>query len=555
MAALVPNDWPAIEILGAAGALVLAYLLSIRLDLIWTPVPWWIVVMALVPIAALARRVPAGVASLWLLGLTSYAWSLAPGDTLLASVWGLVLVASAAAGKWRTGLVLTVSAIVANGLLNALSMNAFGLQTYLSGSVHYRLGQMALVLVPVAMAGYATSSRRWALFPWWALATLASFAALISGSRGVYVPFAALVAAAAVRLARNPRSRRRAVLGLAVTAALIVAADRAIPFHPVSEALSAKASIRSQRAAVGSSGNFTNRLRFWEEGLDTALSRPLGVGLGGYRSTVHAYQRFPMLWSSSPHNVFVETVATTGWPGLALLIVVLGWSFWKGWTSGGWPWALALAGIWFALSVDITADYPSIMSIAFATMGASLGPRTEPSYAAASGSARRRLLRWPVSVVALVVIAGSALSLWWLLPCYGPECSLARWRGVEYRVLATVPDMPADARSRYFERLSGLYPKSLWVMQLEQQYASTPARKLVLARRIALSFPFQSWKNYLTWANLSVEAGDVAQAKEAVRAGLKVFGPTVERFPGSRGDRAGFEAWLVRAQAILGLQP
>jgi len=532
-------------------ALLLTAALARRIDLLWTAAPWWVALAAPIALALSHRHVPVGVSALWLLGLATYTWSLAPGDTLLASIWGLALVASVVAGRWRAAFLLIVTVLVVHGLLDALSLNAFDLQSYLSGSVHYRLGQTALVAIPVAVAGFVRSHRRWLALVFLMLATTATFAALISGSRGVYVPLAAVVIVASLRLTRSPASRRRTIVGLLAMAAVIAVADRALPFHPVSEALSAKASIHAQRAAVATAGSFTDRLRFWDQGLGMALRRPFGVGLGGFRSTVHAYQRFPMLWSSSPHNVFVETVATTGWFGLILLVVVVAWSFWRGWGTEAWPWALALLGIWFTLSVDVTADYPGMMVIAFGTLGASVGPGTGPA-TAADGSAWRDTR---IAMAMAVVLAGAGLGLWWFLPCAGTNCTLSRWRGVEYRVLATIATVPEAARTRYFHRLEQLYPKSLWVLQLELRYASTPAQQLVLTRRIAKTYPMQSWRNYLRWANLGVASGDLAEAKRAVRAGLEVFGPGSRRYPEQRADPAGYRAWLARAQAILSMPP
>lgn len=554
-ASLGLDGWLGLEVFSAALGLAVVWALSRRVDLLWTAAPVWVTASALVVIALAARRVPVDVACLWLLGLASYAWSLAPGDTLLAAIWTLVFVAAAVAGRWRAGFVLTAAVIVVYGLQDALTLNAFHLQQYLSGSVHYRLGQVALVLVPVAVAGYSRTSRKWLALSWWSVAFLSAFAALMSGSRGVYVPLVVIFAVSFWRLARTAALGPRLIVGTGSLLAAIVLTDAAIPFHPVREALTSKASLHAQEVAVRHSGSFTDRLRFWDQGLHMALSRPLGVGLGAFRSTVHAFQRFPMLWSSSPHNVFVETVATTGWLGLALLVLVLVRAFWQGWTSTRWPWALALAGIWFALSADVTADYPSIMVIAFGTVGACLGSGNGSGVTSdAIGSIRRPDRRLGTVIPAMVVVAGIALSIWWFLPCSGTECVLSRWRGVEYKAVAAVRQMPDDARPAFFARLERLYPRSLWVLQLEEAYAP-PSGKLLAARRIALAYPLESWQNYLVWANLSIQAGDVREAKRAALAGLRVFGPGSRRFPEMRADPAGYRAWLARAQEILAMKP
>lgn len=539
--------WGSMETVGALLAFALIVLLSERLDLLWTAMPWPLAGLAVLASALLVRRIPAAVAVLWLLGLLSYAWTLAPGNTLLASLWGLGVVAAAAAGRWAAGFLIVLTGVFLNQLQNALALNAFGLQAYLSGSVHYRLGAIALVLLPVALAAVARERRRWLLPVWLLTATVAAFGALISGSRGVYLPLAVVVAALVARTGRQRRGLWRVLLAIAVIAVAIVLADRAVPYHPVAAALGAKASVSAQVSAVGTAGNFTQRLRYWDQGLAMALQRPLGVGLGGFRSTIHAFQRFPMVWSSSPHNVFVETVATLGWPGLVCLAFLLLSAAARAWRSARWPWALALVGIWFTLSVDVTADYPSMMVVAFGAIGACYGtaPSTLPRL-------RRRASE---ALAALAVLAGAAVAVWWFAPCSGPQCALTHWRGVPYLATSTVTALPEGDRGAFLAGLERLYPRSLWVLQLEERYAPSSEERLALAKRIALRYPLESWRNYLTWADLSLQAGDVAQAKEAVRRGLAVFGPDSRRFPEMRADPAGFRAWLARAHAILAMRP
>jgi hypothetical protein len=122
-------------------------------------------------------------------------------------------------------------------------------------------------------------------------------------------------------------------------------------------------------------------------------------------------------------------------------------------------------------------------------------------------------------------------------------------------VLVTVPRIAQGDRPAFFARLEKLYPISLWVLQLEELYATSTGERLSLAREIATRYPLQSWRNYLQWANLSLAEGDLPQAKEAVRRGLDVFGPDARRFPEMRADPKGFEAWLERARAIQARSP
>ena len=425
--------WP-LEFAGLIVALALLLALNDRIDIIWTPAPLWAAVASLIAVALLVRRVPVWITVSWLLGLSTYVWSLAPGATLLASLWGLVFVASAAAGRWSTAMLFAVVYIFSNDLQNALALNAFDLQTYTSGSVHYRLGAVALVLFAPAVAGFARARSRWLASAWWVLASVSAYGAVISGSRGVYVPFLLILGLTALRVFKRGRTPWRWVLGLVALFAVLVVTDVVVPFHPAAEALSAKATLDAQATAAASSGGFTQRLRFWDQGLSMAWQHPSGVGLGAFRDTIHAFQRFPMVWSSSPHNIFVETVATVGVPGLTVLLILLGHAFVVGWQSRRWPWALAMLGIWSTLAVDVTADYPSMMAVAFATVGACLGPsatRFAPPVATAWRSARLRTLG--VWLASLTVALGAALTVWWFSPCEGSMCALTQGRGVETR--------------------------------------------------------------------------------------------------------------------------
>ncbi len=441
--------------------------------------------------------------------------------------------------------------IVLQDLQSALALNSFDLQHYLSGSVHYLLGAKALVVFAPAMVGFVRSRRRWMIVPLWALASLGAFGALISGSRGVYAPLAVLFVVSVLRLARNGRWRTRLMIGATLMIVVIVGVDRVLPYHPVTEALTSKASVQMQEASVSEAGAFTQRLRYWSQGMAMVRAHPLGVGLGGFRSVIHAFQRFPMVWSSSPHNVFVETAATVGWPGLILLVALLIGAFVRSWRSDQWPWALSLLGIWFTLSVDVTADYPLILSMAFAVVGACLGP-VKPATVGLRRRPEAAMAEWLTTVLpVLVLVAGVGLTIWWYAPCEGTACAITRWRGIEYKVAAAAKDMPPADRDSFLRRAERLYPASLWVLNLEEAYAPTLAQKLSLARSIATRFPLQSWKNYLTWAHLALQAEDPAQARQAVERGLDVFGPDSHRYAELRTDPAGYAQWLAEAKAIL----
>src|SRR5690606_17714947 len=130
----------------------------------------------------------------------------------------------------------------------------------------------------------------------------------------------------------------------------------------------------------------------------------------------YAFQLYPMLWSSSPHNYAIETLATGGWPRLALLLVVGLTSVWRGLNSDRWPWAVAAIALGTTLMFDVTADYPRVTTMLFLLLGGSYYGRQEadaPAKDPVSGAAKQigRALGLLASAVLL------AVALWWYLPC------------------------------------------------------------------------------------------------------------------------------------------
>ena len=106
-----------------------------------------------------------------------------------------------------------------------------------------------------------------------------------------------------LRLARKGRWRTRLVIGATLMILVIVGVDRVLPYHPVTEALTSKASVQMQEASVSEAGAFTQRLRYWSQGLAMVRAHPLGVGLGGFRSVIHAFLRFPMVSLASAQHI------------------------------------------------------------------------------------------------------------------------------------------------------------------------------------------------------------------------------------------------------------
>lgn len=506
------------------------------------------VVGALAVLAWLAQRVPVVAWLYWLAGVLTLVWSLAPGNTLISGLWELLLLAALAAGSWRVGFWGVNILLLGSGLFSSLALNAFNLQTYLSGSVHYVMGAQALVVLPLAYAYFFRVEAPWQRLGLALLLIASAYGAMISGARAVYLPLILVLGAAALRLVVTGRRWYLVAGSLVILGAVLFGLDRVMPNQPMATALGTKATPEVQAEAAASHGVFTQRLRFWDQTFAIALDRPLGSGTGSYQAVIHAYQKYPMLWSNSPHNVLVETVATGGWPRLILLLLLLVVPILRGWLSKDWPYALAAAAIWTTLMFDVTSYYPSFMMLAFASLGPLYG-RAEPAK-----DGRGKLVRALLPVLALVV--ATVLTLWWYLPCTGPSCAVTRYLGVQYRLRPALAEATPAERADLIEQSRQLYPKSLWVLRAEQVYLTEPASSLALAREIAQRFPYQHPQNFLDWAEAALQVGDEAEARAAITLGLSYFPADSYPFGEMRVTPEQYQAWLDTAQELLGeLEP
>lgn len=547
---MLRSSTPWLAVLASVAVIFMIGLARSEVDFTYQDPDIRLVVIAVLASAILLRSSPVVLWLWWSWGALTLAWSLAPGSTHVTSLWEVTYLAAFAAARWRPAVWLAVAWVVANGAFDLLALESTGLRHYVSGSAHYVAGALSLVLIPVALYE-GLAAKKWTIGLLWAgCASLAIFVALASGARAVYLPLAAILVTIAVRYVLWQGRRWRVatlVAGTVVTGVALM--DMALPSSPVTSALGVKASAQAQVEGTETYGVFAQRLRFWDQTLEIAWKNPLGAGVGSYQAIVHAYQKYPMLWSNSPHNYFVETLATGGWPRLILLLVVLALSTWRTWRSDAWAWSLSALGIWTTFAFDVTSYYPSVMMFAFMALGASYYRGHEAGSVPPNSATKN----WSHKLAVLVIgqVACIALAAWWFLPCSGPQCFLTRYHGAPYLAVRHVEASPDAQRGEVLARLRSLYPQSLWVLQLEQRYADGPASRLGIAVEIAERFPLQSPQNYLEWADAALALGDTDQAREAVLKGLEVFGPSDYPFGEHRLTHAMYEDWLAAAQAIL----
>ncbi|MCX7803524.1 MAG: O-antigen ligase domain-containing protein, partial [Meiothermus ruber] len=183
----------------------------------------------------------------WGWGLLTALWSLAPGHTLVASLWEVWALAALGAGRWRAGVLVLLGLLLLEGVYTALALWQAGLVSYVSGSHHYLLGALALGALPLLGAHAAREGGyRVAAF---LLAALALYAALISGARAVYLPLLILLPLALLRLAQEGGWARALglALGLMGGAALL---EAFVPGNAILNALAFKATL-TQGEALG----------------------------------------------------------------------------------------------------------------------------------------------------------------------------------------------------------------------------------------------------------------------------------------------------------------
>ena len=462
----------------------------------------------MVALVFLMRRVSTPVWLWWGWGLLSVFWSLAPGNSLVASMWDILYLAAFGAGSWALGAWGVGLGLLLNNLFTTLSLTVLGLAIYVSGSQHYVSGEQAVWLVAPLLA-WAYQAKRWR----WVgglLLGVAVYAVLISGARAAYLPLLLVFTLALWRLWREGVRPNRIAIGVGLLIVSLVAVDALIPGHPTLSALSYKAPFFVQDASLEGTGNFGMRLKMWKAGLEMALERPLGTGNGSYAQVIEAYLQDPRAFSRSAHNYFVETLATGGWVRLALLLAIIIPGLWRGWRSQNWPWALGAAGLWLSLAFDVTGYYPSFLMLAFMASGRLHTKPLAPSK--------------PVWSVRLASLAAMVLLLaWWYIPCQRSDCTVTRYRGFPPKVAKQTLQAPPDAQIKLLNEVQLLYPKSAWVVRERLRITETPEGKLMIIEELARNFPGISVDTYSAWAKLAQEAGQPEKAAKVLQIAHQRF--------------------------------
>jgi hypothetical protein len=450
----------------------------------------------------------------WGFGILTLLWSLAPGHTLVAALWEIWPLVALAAGRWRTGFLLLLALLLLDGLYTALALWQTGLVTYVSGSHHYLLGALALGALPLFLARVARQDA----YPLasFLLATLALYAALISGARAVYLPLLLLLPLLTFRTAREGLGLLRALLLLMALGTGVAFLEALVPGNAVLNALAFKAGLTQAEAqaqtaqgegeGIPSIGNAKARLLMWRLALRIALDHPLGTGNGSYSQVFEAYMDYPGLdgvWSRSPHNYLLETLATGGFPRLALLLLLL-WPAVRGFWGRDWPWALAVFGLWAPMLFDVSGFYPGYLTLAFLFLG-TLGSSPTPRWAGIGGG-----------LLALTLL------LYWFWPCQGAACAHRHLYFPPHVAQALAKTSP-EGRSTLLREAQKRYPLSPWPFVLALRYEKDPMPRLQLARELARHFPNARESFYQAWAEAARALGNKEETLLALEIGLRHF--------------------------------
>ena len=299
----------------------------------------WFIVLCLVQVASLAISTTFSTnRAISLNGADWRRFGLLPQAGLML----FALLAAAGLAANRPSRLILLRSIAASGLVAALYgiLQYFGWDPWLpKQAYHVGEGIWTIVRPPGTMghASYLANFLVYATFAgagcalheertmWKGLGTLAALvsalAILLSGTRGAIIG----LAAGAIPLIVWLRPAFRARHAIAVLCAL--GAFTALYFSPAGLQLRGRTRWYMEDPRGGA------RLRLWRDSLAMAAAKPLtGFGPEVFASefprfeSIELARAYPDFYHESPHNIFVDTLAAQGLPGLALLIgfVVIG---------------------------------------------------------------------------------------------------------------------------------------------------------------------------------------------------------------------------------------
>jgi putative inorganic carbon (HCO3(-)) transporter len=233
-----------------------------------------------------------------------------------------------------------------------------------------------LLALPIEVFRYVHASVREA----WghgSLSVLLAAALILTYSRGAWLSLLA-VAPLAVVVLRPPSWPRAVARGLILIVAIgvaIVFLTRGAALRPGQEVL-----VRATSVTDVGDQSILGRLHFWHAAWAIFLDHPLGTGAGTFGVVHAAYQQDPRFYAADPHNLYLQTAAEMGVPGVTAIAAMLGsvLLLWRRTmtTSRGTPSYPLIAGTGIALlaffvhsGIEMNWMFPADPASAFALIG------------------------------------------------------------------------------------------------------------------------------------------------------------------------------------------
>ena len=463
--------------------------------------------------------------------------SLAVGSSWAAMTWMPIIIAVVAASRLSPAFILTLVsvALLRDGATLVVLYQVFN-ATFQSGSTPYFLGFAGAVGAFFWFRVALDTTRSMAHSVSVAVAVLMSavsvWAVLASGSRAALLALGmGLMVLAAGWVVRKPRVslRSRSLLGVVVTIVVLVAgldlglgwafgtgrSTIAIALGPrVQDTIAEVDQVRSGQPSDAQvrqrePGNVGYRLAWWGQAASAVMQRPQGHGLGSFAHVTHAYQDAPMLWSASPHNIWLRVAVEGGLPAvLALAGLVVG-GFVVAWRRGSVAAAAALLAATVVMTLDVMDVMPVQSLVWWSAIGTAWGRAGEA----------KGMLRLGAAGVLIAVLATSVYySVRLSAPC-GEGCDPIVQYGGHPRIAGpprgVIGSDPADAR---WGSWAELYPYAFWLRHAHADTMRETDDTALL--RVLSAYPFHAAHRYV---DAALDAADGRVARDIASCGLQRF--------------------------------
>jgi len=401
-------------------------------------------------LAGTLRRTALGTAIAVMAGVAAVSalWSVRPDATIRqVLLWLLYLgLAAVAASTLRSGptvhwfadaLAVVAAWLCLIGLFMFWGAGNPGMRWYSTFYWPNPFAGFLLLVLPLEMVRYVDASPR-DVIAHGSMSALLAVAFVLTYSRGAWLSLAAVVPVAVVVLRPLPWPRtvgRVLILSAAVAAVVIILTRGAAPVQG--------GDVVSRAVSVANADDLSiqGRLAFWQSAWAIFRDYPTGTGAGTFGAVHAAYQRDVRFYAADAHNLYLQTMAELGVPGMVALTAVLA-------TAGGlWVRALrrtrgtelfpvaagaglGLLAFFIHSGTEMNWMFPAGPAMAFALMG--MLAASDQMRVGAGPQPRQRDYTRVAGAVVLMLAAAAAILAWVAQQEYALGQRLARqgdWSG------------------------------------------------------------------------------------------------------------------------------